>query len=184
MRHFSVNVRQKLHSPFPVLVTPADGLLKNLQFPGGRSLQNLSPLPSPSSLFALSLSSAKIQYGAQTDVFVRIYEDSFVKFIFSSERVKGSRPSQQSLSFTCDLGAWFRLIRSTTQILARKVDFCGGRKTGECRKTLGVRLRSTNHSPRTSPGSNPGRSGERRGWWLLRQPDSREPPSLLCIMWD
>ena len=27
------------------------------------------------------------------------------------------------------------------------------------RKTLGVRLRSTNHSPLTSPGSNPGRSG-------------------------
>ena len=131
MRHFSVNVRQKLRSPFPVLVTPADGLLKNLQFPGGRSLQNLSPLLSPSSLFALSLSSAKIQYGAQTDVFVRTYEDSFVKFPFSSERVKGSRPSQQSVSFTCDLGAWFRLIRSTTQILARKVDFCGGRKTGE-----------------------------------------------------
>ena len=40
-----------------------------------------------------------------------------------------------------------------------KVDFCGGRKTGE--KFLGVRLRSTNHSPLTSPGSNPGRSGGR-----------------------
>ena len=36
------------------------------------------------------------------------------------------------------------------------------------RKTLGVRLRSTNHSPRTSPGSNPGRSGGRWGWWPLQ----------------
>ena len=40
------------------------------------------------------------------------------------------------------------------------------------RKPLGVRLRSTNHSPRTSPGSNPGRSGGRRGWWQVHQPDS------------
>ena len=42
------------------------------------------------------------------------------------------------------------------------------------RKTLGVRLRSTNHSPRTSPGSNPGRSGGRWGWWLLGQSESRK----------
>ena len=46
--------------------------------------------------------------------------------------------------------------RSTTQILAGKLIFVEGGK-------LEVRLRSTNHSPRTSPGSNLGRSGESNG---------------------
>ena len=32
---------------------------------------------------------------------------------------------------------------------------------------LGVRLISTNHSPRESLGSNPGHSAGRRGWWQL-----------------
>ena len=40
------------------------------------------------------------------------------------------------------------------------------------RKPLEVRLRSTNLSPHTSSGSNPGRSGGRRRWWSLCQSDS------------
>ena len=60
-------------------------------------------------------------------------------------------------------------IRATTQILAGKWIFVKG---GKLEKTLGVRLRSTNHSSRTSPGSNAGRSGGRRGWCPVCQPDS------------
>ena len=40
------------------------------------------------------------------------------------------------------------------------------------RRTLRVRLRLSNVSPCTSPGSNPGHSGGRRRWWPLHQRDS------------
>ena len=49
------------------------------------------------------------------------------------------------------------LICSTTQILLRKLIFAEGGKPENI--TLGVRLRSTNHSSRTSPGWNPHHNG-------------------------
>ena len=54
------------------------------------------------------------------------------------------------------------ILMMTDTDFGGKVDFCEQRKTGEPEKTLGVRLRSTNHSPRMNPGLNPGHSGGRR----------------------
>ena len=52
-------------------------------------------------------------------------------------------------------------MHSTTQILAGKLILRREENQTTRRKPLGVRLRSTNHSPRTSPGSNDIPSGER-----------------------
>ena len=60
--------------------------------------------------------------------------------------------------------------RLTAQILAWKSNLQREENRSTQRKTLGVRLRSTNLSPHAD--SIPGRRGGRHDWWPLRQPDS------------
>ena len=60
-------------------------------------------------------------------------------------------------------GSWS--MRSVTQILAESWFLWREENWRTRRNSLGVRLRSTNLSPRTSPGSNPGHSGGRCGWY-------------------
>ena len=61
--------------------------------------------------------------------------------------------------------------RSTAQIMAWNSNLQREENRSTRRKTLGVRLRSTNLSPHAD--LIPGRRGGRCDWWPLRQPDSQ-----------
>ena len=88
---------------------------------------------------------------------------------------------------------WLPILRSslrfnysTAKILEWKLNFLREENRSNRRKNLGVRLRSTNLSPRVEPRtpSPRGHRGGRRDWWPLCRPDSTNWSSMQEKEWS